>query len=284
VKLRKLIRTLLKEYLHSDVVSLKRYFSMTEEERKKYLPYDYTYMFEDFLIEAGIELQKPKQMVASNYDDEPDEEVDMFEDNEYGHMQWVEKNHPDIFKQFADYLYDRLDNHAMPGLHSSEYPTWTYFSYEGIIKNQWLIHFTDNAEGISKEGFKYGVDDMDRLGLTTNVSEFEKKYGGYNFAYLLKDFQRYGYKGYDNYKYGKEAVVFNASGVKLWHHGDEEPQVIFYGNTATNIIAITKSSEDGNWTIYSKITGQKLVSLEKLEAVVIWISQHFNQYRRHLVK
>ena len=125
---------------------------------------------------------------------------------------------------------------------------------------------------------------MDKLGLTTNLSDFDKKYGGYNFAYLLKDFDRYGVSSgsYANrYKYGSDAVVFNASGIKLWHHGDQEPQVIFYGKTAQNIIPITHN-EDGLWSIYSIRDSRMLYANERLSNVVQWLVKHYAQYRKIL--
>lgn len=119
---------------------------------------------------------------------------------------------------------------------------------------------------------------MEKLGLTCHLSEFEKKYGGYNFAYTLSDFPKYAKKS-GGYKYGSEAVVFNASGIKVWHYGDEEPQVIFYGNTAKNIIPIT-SGENTEFAIYSK-DNKILYENDDLKNVVYWLIKNFNQYRKN---
>jgi len=66
---------------------------------------------------------------------------------------------------------------------------------------------------IAKNGFTIGMSDMRKLGLTTYARNdgYSKKYGGYNFAFSL-DERDYKYAGN---KYGKEAIVFRASG--LWY-------------------------------------------------------------------
>jgi hypothetical protein len=273
---------ILKEYITNNEIYLRDYLSMPESSRKQFLPDEYYYLFDDFLEETGIDFEMPKETVPSNYADEPDEEVDMFDDN-LELMTYLMNYEEHIYESFADYLYDKILGNTLP-IDDSEYPAWSYFSDNPeLIKNQWLIHFTNDAEGISNNGFKYGVDDMTKLGLTTNMSEFDKKYGGYNFAYTLNDFVRYSKRSYTQgggYKYGKEAVIFNASGIKVWHHGDEEPQVIFYGNTAKNIISIT-AGEEYDWGVYNK-TGKILFENSELEKVVKWITQNYQQYRKIL--
>jgi hypothetical protein len=276
-------QNVINEYVTRDAVYLKDYLSMSEEARMEPLPYEYYYFFEDFLIEVGEEFEMPKETRPSNYQDEPYEEVDMF-DNNLELITWLEKNNRELYNKFAKYLYDKIESGTLP-IDDSEYPAWTYFDNSPqIIKNQWLIHFTKDAEAIQSDGFKYGVDDMTRLGLTTRLGEFDKQYGGYNFAYTLSDFPRYaksdqGWR--DEYKYGDEVVVFNASGIRVWHHGDGEPQVIFYGNTAKNIIPII-SGEHFKWGIYSK-SGKLLFEHDELTRMVEWLVKNYAQYRKQLV-
>jgi hypothetical protein len=272
----------LNEYISKDEIYLRDYLSMSKEAKMEYLPHEYYYFFEDFLIETGHEFETPKEKKLSNYQDEPEEEVDMF-DNEIELMIWLENNDRETYYKFAEYLYEKIKNNELP-IDDSEYPAWSYFDDSPtLVKNQWLIHFTDEADSIALNGFKYGVDDMTKLGLTTHLGDFDKKYGGYNFAYTLHDFPRYAQSdGYHDtkYKYGKEAVVFNASGIKVWHYGDQEPQVIFYGNTAKNIIPITRGDET-QWGIRDK-NGNVLYENDKLEKVVEWLTNNYQQYRKRL--
>lgn len=271
----------LNEYITNDEIYLRDYLSMSKASKMEYLPYDYFYFFNDFLDETDYNFEIPKEMRPGNYLDAPEEEVDMFDEN-CELMTWLEQNDRRTYDAFAEYLYNKINNNTLP-ISDSEYPAWSYFDDNPtLVKNQWLIHFTDNADDIAKEGFKFGVDDMTKLGLTTHLGEFDKKYGGYNFAYLIHDFQRYAKGNYriGKYKYGKEAVVFNASGIKVWHYGDEEPQVIFYGNTARNIIPIT-NGENYDYAIYSK-NGRVLFENDDLERVVYWLNDNYVQYRKSI--
>lgn len=249
---------ILREYLEREMVNLKQYFNMSEDEKKKGLPSQYYYFFEQFLEEMDIDFK--------------------IEDdgNEMEIVENLPKTHPKINEMFEDWLYEKVENHDLTIL-DSEYPTWSFFEYYGIVKNQWLIHFTKDAWSIWKEGFKYGVDDMDKLGLTIHLSHFDKEYGGYNFAYLLSDFEKYS-KNRHGYKYGDEAVIFQASGIRLWHHGDEEPQVIFYGDTAKNIIPLTEG-EQKRWAVRNVENDKPLFESEELKSIVKWIVDNYSQYK-----
>lgn len=273
---------LLNEYITNSMINLKDYFSMPEEAKMAYLPHEYHYFFNDFMEETDTYFERPKEEFL-----DANGELMRTEDyHELELMTWLENNNREIYDKFAKYLYDKIMDNTLP-IADAEYPAWSFFDdTPELVKNQWLIHFTNSADNIAKNGFKYGVDDMTKLGLTTHLSEFDKKYGGYNFAYTLKDFQKYGKSSYGNwtksgYKYGNEAVVFNASGIKVWHHGDNEPQVIFYGNTAKNIIPIT-IGEQAKWAIYSK-NGRLLYENDNLPKVVNWVVNNYQQYRKNFV-
>ena len=279
-KVRKIIRnSLLKEFITREEVYLKDYFSMSKEARKEYLPYEYYYFFRDFLIEEDVDFEDPKEIVPSNYADEPDEEEDMF-DSDLELITWLQNEKKEIYYKFADYLYKKIINYELD-ISDSDYPAWFFFDDDPeIIKNQWLIHFSDNAESIAEEGFKYGVDEMEKLGLTTHLSEFDKKYGGYNFAYTLQDFKRYARKVSKGYSYGREAVVFRASGIRLYHNSDHEYQTIFYGNTARDIVLISEGYS-ADWAVTKK-DGTIIFENGSFERVVKWVIQNYAQYKNIL--
>lgn len=274
---------LLKEHISNHVIYLKNYLSMSEEQKKSYLVEQYWYLFDDFLNDTNTEFEPPKELRSSDYDDEPDEEVDMF-DNDYDMVEWLSRNNKELYDKFADYLYENIINHTLNNnqVADSDYPAWSYFyGKPEIIKNQWLVHLTDNANDIYRDGFKFGVGEIDKLHLTTHLSRFDKKYGGYNFAYTPWDFSRYAMDGRrGEYKYGSEAVVFRASGVRVWHSGDEEYQTIFYGGTARDIVPIT-SGEDKDYAVYGK-NDKILFEDNDLERVIDWVIDNYDQYRKQL--
>lgn len=264
------------EYITREVVSIRDYLSMDEKGRKEYLPLEYHDFFDDFLNEEDIDFEMPTT---------PHPEYGQIElsfNDSYELVEHLEEINHKIYAQFADYLYQKIIWHELP-IPDSEYPAWTYFSEPSLVKNQWLLHFTDYADKIASEGFNKGVDDMTKLGLTTQIDEFDKELGGYNFAYTLEDFRKYAYnpnrpKGY---KYGGEAVIFRASGIKSWHNSDDEYQVIFYGNTAKDIIPITEGLED-DWSLRDKRTDDILFESNDLEDVVDWLVDNYAQYRKRL--
>lgn len=253
-------RDILKEYLIVDEIDLMRYLSKSKKDKMRELPDRYYDFFDDFIIDNDIDFEKPIDL-----------ELDGWE-----FMEWLENNEPEVYNQFAEYLYEKIIYFSLDMPHQ-EYPSWAFYDDSPkIVKNQWLIHLTNDAEEIAREGFKYGVDDLTKLGLTSYFKREYKKIGGYNFAFTLNDFSKYWKKG----DYGGEAVIFNASGIRVFHNGDEEYQVIFKGSTATNIIPITKG-ENEIWGVYNK-SDRLLYENDDLRKVADWVVNNFSQYRKNL--
>jgi hypothetical protein len=67
----------------------------------------------------------------------------------------------------------------------------------------------------------------------------------------------------------------------VWHYGDEEPQVIFYGSTIKNIIPIT-SGENSKFGVFSK-NGKLLYENDDLTKIVKWIVNNYQQYHKNFV-
>jgi hypothetical protein len=259
--IRKLIQEALREVVTQDTIAFKNYLRMTDEEKGSDLAHTYSYMVEEFFDEE--------------YDgDVPEEYVGMEPYEVVGEM---EANNGQLFAQFCKWILNKFNM----GGEGMEYdrPAWSTFDEGELMRNQWLVHFTseENAHSIVRNGFTKGVDDISRLGWTTHLSDRAKQGGGYNFAYHWQDVKRYGSDG----KYGDTAVIFMASGVRSHHYGDEEPQFIFYGNTAKHINLIYRNSETGNWEISSK-TDRVLVSKEKVHEVVDWFVSFYDRFRNIL--
>lgn len=250
---------LILEYIQEPVSVLKRYLTQSEDQRK---------------IEFGLHYDCLNFL--ENY--HPDIYEKYQEENDYGaSSELLMKEYPDVFKEWCEFLYHK---HRSDDLFDMGYPTWNYVNYRSIVKNQWLIHFSDSAQNIYyDQKFNNGVSDYTKLGLTTHLPDIEKDSNGYNFAYLLTDYKRYG-KDRGRWKYGKEAVVFKASGVQVWHYGNQEPQVIFWGPSAFDIVYIREDRNTGDYYVYNKY---KSPFSGDFTDCVDWVTANFNQYKRILL-
>jgi len=169
-------------------------------------------------------------------------------------------------------------------------PSWAHMSLQKqqlLPRQTWLAHFTDDPWSIASSGFKYGMMDVDRLGLTTyfkNTGD-SKKYGGYNFAFIAdsKDARWAASK----HKYGKDCVLFQNSGILVDHHGDQENQVIFRGSDVDPREIIVLKYDGDDWIVKGHVdTRRQSDDLFKgsFEACVAWVKKNYNQYRKYLVK
>ena len=150
-------------------------------------------------------------------------------------------------------------------------PSFMLMTYQGIIRNQWLVHMTDEPDEIARDGFRFGMYDLGRLGLTTYFTEKAKEIGGYNFGVPVDDANQV--EG----KYGKHAVVFRASGVNVYHSGDNEDQVIFWGRAARDIVPVYHV--DNGWHLPADKNGKPVFVAENLRDATLWVAANFDQYR-----
>ena len=154
----------------------------------------------------------------------------------------------------------------------NELPSWCYMDFNRIVKNEWCIHFTKDARNIVKYGFTGGTEDIDHLAYTDAGQE--KPSAGYNFAFLIND------RNVDYNEYGDEAVIFRTSGVEIYHYGDNENQVIFWGPNVKNFIPIHQ--ENGDWVVYGE-NGQVLVRKNEPSKIAIWATENLPQYRKQIM-
>ena len=118
-------------------------------------------------------------------------------------------------------------------------PSCLFFDTPTILKNAWLIHFTDHANAIARQGFTRGLDDPRSIGLTTHFTSRAKTKPGYVFAYRPEDVRRYAFRSSGSTRYGREAVLFRADAIVAYHHSDEEPQAISWGPESKDRHALT---------------------------------------------
>ena len=248
---------LLNEYISNPIINLRDYLEKSEDEK---------------INEIGMISDGVHEWLMYHYSDL----ANQYEDHEeYEITEILERDHPEVYHRWGKHVLENIDymSQDRPG-----WPSWQYMEYSNLVKNQWLIHFSDYASSIYRDKkFKHLVHNYDELGLTTyykDDSYIKSEDGnGYGFCYTIDDFERYA-KDRHGYKYGKYAVMFRASGVRVWHYGDEEYQTIFYGPTAKDFVYIHNYDNTGDWVvggyIYSGV----------LDDVGYWVEKNYNQYKK----
>lgn len=155
--------------------------------------------------------------------------------------------YPEAYEKYCNFLYD-ISYAAIHGndnphnLNLAILPPFLTFSYEGDVNNEWLCHFCSEFEtvkNIINDKHFLGIDDIDHITITA-VNDNEKIPNGYCFAYDIDDTY---YNFAIGIKYGTNGVIFKSSGVKLFHSGDDEMQVIFIGNTAKNMVGFYRDEK-----------------------------------------
>ena len=156
---------------------------------------------------------------------------------------------------------------------SYDLPSWLFMDFNRVVKNEWCIHFGADSQSIAREGFTGGTEEIEHLAYTGAGQE---KHGvGYDFAFPL------GEKDIDFNEYGEEAVIFQTSGVEVYHHGDSQKQVVFWGPNAKNFIPIKYNRNVSEWCIYG-MNDQVLKSGEPSE-ILNWVLNNLPQYRKQIM-
>lgn len=132
-----------------------------------------------------------------------------------------------FYQSFMTFIMKELRKDGQQTMMAGDSPTWMSLTPKHRLPlppNTWLIHFSDDARAIAKQGFRFGMPDKERLGLTTWFPKNQKP-GGYNFAFEMEK----GDFGDFSLTYGDAAVAFQNAGSLAYHRGDREEQVIFWG-------------------------------------------------------
>lgn len=256
----------LNEYLDNEMMMpLKRLMTMSDEDKEDYLIRDFYYLSPDFIVNH-VDLSE------LGYDDENEDGYEIAED-------LTDRINGGDLKQyregFINYIKAYLDSNY------TEQPPFLAMYYIKDIHNGWLIHFSDNADSISDSGFVFGTDEFNSL--SYSGCRTGNKFGqGYNFAYDVNDFEKYYQSSRSSApKYGEGAVLFRASGIKVWHYGDEEYQVIFNGKTVNSVVYIRYNDADSDydWCIKNNRTGRIIVQDDSLAKLVKWYINNESQYQ-----
>jgi hypothetical protein len=254
----------LTESLNSDIIHLYKYFSYPVDEL---LPYDYSYLIDEYEVECET---------PNNWN----------EMESYEKAEWLYTNNKEEFKKFGRYI------EGTDEPHQDGHTRLAFDDSPVYVKNEWLVHFTNDAYDILKDGFTYGTDEIDKLGLTTHYTNSSKKGGQWAFAYKMDKFSNtYNRnRGSELSKYGNECIVFKGSGIELTHYGDEEDQVIFDTNTANTFISIELFDDEEHGDVWAVMNQDRDLPIyhtesddsDDFEKCVYWIRQNYKQYKKKM--
>lgn len=283
------LKDLLKEYVDTDVVKLQQYLNSTDEQKADEIAsmIGYKQLIDDYFIKnRGLYPKEINPNAGS---------ITQLYANTLALGKWnvLKQTDPVLYGAIVDWLMDKIYGEEQSfmsfmqgfGIQPAQIPSWFYLHEPTLVKNQWLVHGTSRMDGsmMARKGFIKGIADPTKLGLTTWLSG--KKIGeGYNFAYTPEDFAQYGVDG-QALKYGDGTfLVFRASGIRCWHHADEEYQVIFHGKTARDIVFVDETME--TYTVYSK-DGKPLIQTNAMynsepTSIVNWVMNNYEQYRKSI--
>jgi len=263
-KIKTFERHAITESLSSDLFYIKSMYTPGDDLYDQ-LAHDYYFTYLDYHRE------EPNSRIDSTYHDHPHTFVT-------GSLTRKER------LAFGEWLYDKWshDHGAMVDDYGHEIPLFSISYIDKILRNEWLVHMTNHKDAIISDGFEGGIMDPKHLAYTFSANDLYDRStsaDGWFFAYHHQDVDRYAIGSYNNPKYGTEAVMFVSSGVKIWHYGDNEPQVIFNGKYAKNLVPINRDS-DKMWNVEHKESFSTIFEDEEFDVVVQWVIDNFDQYRK----
>jgi hypothetical protein len=225
-------------------------------------PHDFVHLIEDFYESIGEDL-------PDSYD--PDDPYDFFETEE--------------FKKVKDRFLKKIESGAFGS--GPDDPTYLFLTGAKLLpRDTWLIHFTDDPYDIARYGFQYGGEDYTRIGLTTHYTDKTRKSKpGWNFAFIAgsrdMDMAVKGGGRRGEPKYGRHAVLFQSAGVKSYHVGDQENQVVFWGPLVKDRYPIVWDGDENVWVVEgvdNKGQGRTLMSSEDIDDVIGWVEANHKQF------
>lgn len=270
-QIRNITKQVLKEYLDKDyLMPLRKYMAMDETDQAWECACRLPWLFTGYINDNMEALEAVENLIEKG---EVPEDILQWDDYEAAEKlsEFLKTDLKPFCEDFIQYATRYGDR---------EVPLFCAADFRREVHNEWLVHMTnkDNIPGLYREGFSYGVD-IDNLAYTPGIGTTQYKYGaGYDFAFEADDASIAEKSGY-----GDCAILFQASGIQIYHWGDEQYQVIFYGPSARNLIFLFQDDETNMWYVDSEITGRRLVEFETLEFLVQWCISNFPQYHNHLI-
>ena len=258
-------KEIIREYLEKDYnLPLYKYYKWAKTasscEKAKDLAYSCSYFIDKYIKQIYFRYSEFENLLDDDeFDYEDEEKIETF-------CKMLEENN--LCDHFISIMQDIVNTYGC----YNELPSWCHMDFNRIVKNEWCIHFTKDAESIAKYGFTGGTPDIDHLAYTNAGQEKPSK--GYDFAFLIDD------RSVDYNEYGDEAVIFRTSGIEIYHYGDNQNQVIFWGPNVKSFIPIHQ--DNGDWVVYGR-DDQVLVRKESPSEIAVWATENLPQYRKQIM-
>ena len=270
-QIRNITKKVLKEYLDKDyMMPLRKYMDTDESDQAWECASRLPWLFMEYVNEKMDVMEAVENLIEKG---ELPEDILQWEDYEAAERisEFFKTDLKPFCGNFLNYCVYKGER---------DIPLFCAADFRREVHNEWLVHMTsrNNIPGLYKEGFSYGVD-IDNLAYTPGIGTTQYKYGaGYNFAFYAEEASVAEDSGY-----GDCAILFQACGIEIFHYGDQQHQIIFYGPSARNLIFLFQDDETNMWFVCSEITGRRLVEFDNLEFLVQWCISNFPQYHNHLI-
>ena len=254
-------KPLLKEYLEKDNnLPLYKYFKWASTasscEKARDLAYSCSYYIKEYIEKIYYRYSEFENLLNDGEFEYEDESlIEMF-------CNMLEENN--LCDHFVSEMQSIVDYYILP--------SWCTMDFNRVVKNEWCIHFGSDSENIAREGFTGGTPEIEHLAYTNAGAQ--KSSAGYDFAFLIND------RGVDYNGYGDEAVIFRTSGVEIYHYGDNQNQVVFWGPNVKSFIPIHQ--DNGDWVVYGQ-NGQVLVRCGRPSEIALWATENLPQYRKQIM-
>ena len=254
-------KEIIKEYLEKDNnLPLYKYFKWASTasscEKARDLAYSCSYYINEYIRKIYYKYSEFENLLNDDeFDYEDDSLVEMF-------LNMLEDNN--LCDHFVSEMQNIVDYY--------ELPAWCTMDFNRIVKNEWCIHFGSDSEKIAREGFTGGTPEIENLAYTNAGAQ--KTSAGYDFAFLIND------RSVDYNGYGDEAVIFRTSGIEIYHYGDNQNQVLFWGPNVKSFIPIHQ--DNGDWVVYGQ-NGQVLVRCGRPSEIALWATENLPQYRKQIM-
>lgn len=254
-------KKIIKEYLEKDNnLPLYKYFKWASTasscEKARDLAYSCSYYIKEYIEKIYYRYSEFENLLNDGEFEYEDESlIEMF-------CNMLEENN--LCDHFVSEMQSIVDYYILP--------SWCTMDFNRVVKNEWCIHFGSDSENIAREGFTGGTPEIEHLAYTNAGAQ--KSSAGYDFAFLIND------RSVDYNGYGDEAVIFRTSGVEIYHYGDNQNQVVFWGPNVKSFIPIHQ--DNGDWVVYGQ-NGQVLVRCGRPSEIALWATENLPQYRKQIM-